>query len=47
MEAACVPYMKMLSMWIYHGIITDPIKEVGKKLYDTKINFLSQNYFEY
>ncbi|XP_045479491.1 gamma-tubulin complex component 2-like isoform X2 [Harmonia axyridis] len=27
MEAACVPYMKMLSMWIYHGIITDPIKE--------------------
>lgn len=29
MEAACVPYMKMLGMWIYRGIITDPIKEVG------------------
>ncbi|KAK9876582.1 hypothetical protein WA026_013961 [Henosepilachna vigintioctopunctata] len=27
MEAASVPYMKMLSMWIYRGIITDPIKE--------------------
>ncbi|CAH0560730.1 unnamed protein product [Brassicogethes aeneus] len=27
MEAACVPYMKMLSMWIYKGIISDPIKE--------------------
>ncbi|XP_071055793.1 gamma-tubulin complex component 2-like isoform X1 [Onthophagus taurus] len=27
MQAACVPYMKMLGMWIYKGIITDPIKE--------------------
>ncbi|KAL3266582.1 hypothetical protein HHI36_010746 [Cryptolaemus montrouzieri] len=27
MEAACVPYMKMLSMWIYRGIISDPISE--------------------
>lgn len=29
MEAACVPYMKMLSMWIYKGIISDPIGEVS------------------
>jgi hypothetical protein len=28
MEAACVPYMKMLGMWIYRGIISDPISEV-------------------
>lgn len=28
MEAACVPYMKMLGMWIYRGIILDPISEV-------------------
>lgn len=28
MQSACVPYMKMLSMWIYKGIISDPIKEV-------------------
>lgn len=28
MQCACVPYMKMLSMWIYKGIISDPIKEV-------------------
>ncbi|XP_076274198.1 gamma-tubulin complex component 2-like isoform X2 [Rhynchophorus ferrugineus] len=27
MEAACVPYMKMLGMWIYMGIISDPINE--------------------
>ncbi|XP_015834942.1 gamma-tubulin complex component 2 isoform X1 [Tribolium castaneum] len=27
MEAACVPYMKMLGMWIYRGIISDPISE--------------------
>ncbi|CAG9831841.1 unnamed protein product [Diabrotica balteata] len=27
MEAACYPYMKMLGMWIYKGIITDPINE--------------------
>ncbi|XP_049825633.1 gamma-tubulin complex component 2 isoform X2 [Aethina tumida] len=27
MEAACVPYMSMLSMWIFKGIISDPIKE--------------------
>lgn len=27
MEAACVPYMQMLSMWIYRGIISDPISE--------------------
>ncbi|XP_074030590.1 gamma-tubulin complex component 2 isoform X2 [Leptinotarsa decemlineata] len=27
MEAACVPYMKMLGMWIYKGIISDPISE--------------------
>ncbi|CAG9865546.1 unnamed protein product [Phyllotreta striolata] len=27
MEAACFPYMKMLGMWIYKGIISDPIKE--------------------
>ncbi|VEN46057.1 unnamed protein product [Callosobruchus maculatus] len=27
MEAACVPYMKMLEMWIYKGIISDPIGE--------------------
>lgn len=28
MEAACEPYMKMLGMWIYKGIISDPISEV-------------------
>lgn len=28
MEAACIPYMKMLGMWIYKGIISDPINEV-------------------
>lgn len=28
MQSACVPYMNMLSMWIYKGIISDPIKEV-------------------
>ncbi|KAJ8984083.1 hypothetical protein NQ317_012739 [Molorchus minor] len=28
MEAACEPYMKMLGMWIYRGIISDPIKEI-------------------
>lgn len=28
MEAACVPYMKMLGMWICRGIISDPISEV-------------------
>lgn len=27
MEAACYPYMKMLGMWIYRGIISDPISE--------------------
>ncbi|CAH2010723.1 unnamed protein product [Acanthoscelides obtectus] len=27
MEAACIPYMKMLEMWIYKGIISDPIGE--------------------
>ncbi|XP_065159519.1 gamma-tubulin complex component 2-like isoform X2 [Atheta coriaria] len=27
MQAACVPYMKMLGMWIYKGIIADPIHE--------------------
>ncbi|KAF5282164.1 hypothetical protein FQR65_LT02861 [Abscondita terminalis] len=27
MQAACVPYMKMLGMWIYKGIISDPINE--------------------
>ncbi|KAJ3659485.1 hypothetical protein Zmor_011173 [Zophobas morio] len=27
MEAACLPYMKMLGMWIYRGIISDPISE--------------------
>ncbi|XP_030766900.1 gamma-tubulin complex component 2-like isoform X2 [Sitophilus oryzae] len=27
MGAACVPYMKMLGMWIYMGIISDPINE--------------------
>lgn len=27
-QAASVPYMKMLGMWIYKGIISDPIKEV-------------------
>ncbi|XP_017775913.1 PREDICTED: gamma-tubulin complex component 2-like isoform X2 [Nicrophorus vespilloides] len=27
MQAACVPYMKMLGMWIYKGIISDPIHE--------------------
>ncbi|XP_050298674.1 gamma-tubulin complex component 2-like isoform X1 [Anthonomus grandis grandis] len=27
MEAACVPYMKMLGMWIHSGIISDPINE--------------------
>ncbi|KAL1506301.1 hypothetical protein ABEB36_005691 [Hypothenemus hampei] len=27
MEDACVPYMKMLGMWIYRGIISDPICE--------------------
>lgn len=27
MEVASVPYMKMLGMWIYKGIISDPIKE--------------------
>ncbi|KAJ8927046.1 hypothetical protein NQ314_020533 [Rhamnusium bicolor] len=27
MEAACEPYMKMLGMWIYKGIISDPIYE--------------------
>ncbi|CAH1100461.1 unnamed protein product [Psylliodes chrysocephalus] len=27
MEAACLPYMKMLGMWIYKGIISDPISE--------------------
>lgn len=27
MESACVPYMKMLSMWIYRGIIQDPVNE--------------------
>ncbi|XP_057667039.1 gamma-tubulin complex component 2-like isoform X3 [Diorhabda carinulata] len=27
MEAACYPYMKMLGMWIYRGIISDPINE--------------------
>lgn len=30
MEAACVPYMKMLGMWIYKGIISDPKREVKK-----------------
>lgn len=30
MEAGCVPYMKMLGMWIYKGIISDPINEVSK-----------------
>ncbi|KAJ8938379.1 hypothetical protein NQ318_022878 [Aromia moschata] len=30
MEAACEPYMKMLGMWIYRGIISDPIKEITK-----------------
>lgn len=29
MQAACVPYMKMLGMWIYKGIISDPINEVN------------------
>lgn len=29
MEAACVPYMKMLGMWICRGIISDPISEVS------------------
>lgn len=29
MQSACVPYMKMLSMWICKGIISDPIKEVS------------------
>lgn len=28
MEASCVPYMKILTMWIYRGIICDPINEV-------------------
>lgn len=28
MEVTSVPYMKMLGMWIYKGIISDPIKEV-------------------
>ncbi|XP_060530433.1 gamma-tubulin complex component 2-like isoform X2 [Cylas formicarius] len=27
MEEACQPYMKMLGMWIYRGIISDPISE--------------------
>lgn len=27
MQAACVPYMKILGMWIYKGIISDPISE--------------------
>ncbi|KRT81633.1 hypothetical protein AMK59_5448 [Oryctes borbonicus] len=27
MQAASVPYMKMLGMWIYKGIISDPIDE--------------------
>ncbi|KAK4886580.1 hypothetical protein RN001_002851 [Aquatica leii] len=27
MQASCVPYMKMLGMWIYKGIISDPINE--------------------
>ncbi|XP_031339434.1 gamma-tubulin complex component 2-like isoform X1 [Photinus pyralis] len=27
MQAACVPYMNMLGMWIYKGIILDPINE--------------------
>ena len=30
MQAASVPYMKMLGMWIYKGIVSDPIKEVRK-----------------
>lgn len=34
MEAACVPYMSMLSMWIFKGIISDPIKEVTHNFYD-------------
>lgn len=29
MQSASVPYMKMLGMWIYKGIIFDPIKEVS------------------
>lgn len=29
MQAASVPYMKMLGMWIYKGIISDPIDEVN------------------
>uniref|UniRef100_A0A6P7GV26 Gamma-tubulin complex component n=1 Tax=Diabrotica virgifera virgifera TaxID=50390 RepID=A0A6P7GV26_DIAVI len=32
MEAACYPYMKMLGMWIYKGIITDPINEENDPL---------------
>lgn len=34
MQSACVPYMKMLGLWIYKGIITDPIKEVSFFLFD-------------
>ncbi|XP_018336681.1 gamma-tubulin complex component 2 isoform X2 [Agrilus planipennis] len=26
-QAACVPYMKILGMWIYKGIIADPFRE--------------------
>lgn len=33
MQAACVPYMKMLGMWIYKGIIADPIHEVHSKYF--------------
>ncbi|CAG0907121.1 unnamed protein product, partial [Cyprideis torosa] len=29
-KAACVPYMKMLEKWVYHGVIQDPHYEVGK-----------------